>query len=153
MNSPQETMEPTKPIKPEELMGHFEGRSLKSIIIFTVVIHAVIILGTSVPFLIESFTGPDTEKLSEEERTQLAVKEATTHLRKIAEEHGIRPQELSEQIGGSRPRAAEAAEPQEVAAEISPEPETPKSEYEKNLEKVEEGPTVPPVDTTDNLFE
>jgi NhaP-type Na+/H+ or K+/H+ antiporter len=36
---------------PDELMEHFQGRSLKSIILFTVVVHAIVLLGTSVPWL------------------------------------------------------------------------------------------------------
>ena len=42
---------------PDELMEDFRGRSLKTIIVFTIAIHAVVLLGTSVPFLVKSVMG------------------------------------------------------------------------------------------------
>ena len=150
-------MEQTNNTNPDDLMHHFRGRSLKSIIIFTIVVHVVVIGGTSIPFMIRSMSAPNTEKMSEEERIQLAVKEATSSLQKIAEEHGIRPQKLSDQfISTARP----ATEPktEEVPAEPVEDPETPaepeepKSEIEKELEKAEPGPALPPVEEAVDLF-
>jgi flagellar basal body-associated protein FliL len=71
-------------ISPDELMESFKGRGLKTIILFTVVIHAVLLLGTSIPFLKKAVTGKDTSELSEQERMELAMKEATDSLRDIA---------------------------------------------------------------------
>lgn len=150
-------MEPHTDKSPDELMNHFRGRSLKSIIFFTIVVHVVVIGGTSVPFLLRTFAGQETAKLSEEERVQLAVKEATTSIQKIAETHGIRPQQISDSIAGKSPETGTTPEtpetqpetatpaPEAPAPETQPEPEKPKSEIEKDLEKKADGPTVPPI--------
>lgn len=153
-------MEQPNKTNPDDLMHRFRGRNLKSIIIFTVVVHIVVIGGTSIPFMIRSLTGPNTDKMTEEERIELAVKEARTSLQKIAEEHGIRPQKLSDQFkGAARPAtepetdAEEPAEEPDANPEVTGEEEAPKSEIEKELEKVETGPSLPPVEEAVDLFE
>lgn len=154
-------MEHTKETSPDELMDTFEGRGLKSIIVFTIIVHAVVLLGTSVPFLRKQFLGSDSSELSEEERTQLAVKEATASLREIAEEHGLKPQDLSTQVAGGAPKApvvnsGGAPSPPDPVQPADPEKESgePKSAIEKEMEKVEKGPAAPPVaeDDEEDLF-
>ena len=141
----------------DDLMNHFRGRSLKSILIFTLIVHIVVIGGTSIPYLVEKFTGPNKEKMSEEERTKIAVKEATAALQKIAEEHGLQPQQLSDQFkGGSRPKA-EPKDTEPAPAEATPKPKPDqdgkeKSQYEKDLEKTAPAPELPPIDQADDLF-
>lgn len=148
---------------PDELMHHFRGRSLKSIIIFTIIVHFVIIGGTSLPFLVRTFTGPDTEKLSEEERIELALKDAKASVQAIADQYGIRPKEISGLLDGKRPPAAEAeteTEEPTVDAEVEApetletpaEPEAEKSEIEKQLEVAVPGPELPPVEEAVDLF-
>ncbi len=153
-------MDTTKDTSPDDLMQHFRGRSLKSIIIFTIIVHFVIIGGTSLPYLVRSVSGPDTGKLSDDERIELAVKEATSSLRKIAETYGIRPQQLSEQLNGQRrPAAAAEAEASasapeaEVIAEAPADAGETKSEIEKQLELAVPGPNLPPLEEAVNLFE
>jgi len=143
---------------PDELMEHFQGRSLKSIILFTVVIHAILLLGTSVPFLWKTFVGADNTGLTEEERVELAVKEATVSLREIAEEHGLKPQDLSNQFTSGAPKASKAS-PTPKPDTPTPgngtpnEPADPKSALEKELDKKATGPAMPPVDDDDeDLF-
>ena len=144
---------------PDELMEHFQGRSLGSIIVFTVIVHAVVLLGTSVPFVWKTFFGADTAKMTEEERVELAVKEATASLREIAEEHGLKPQDLSNQFASGAPRAPKAsptANPETTPPAdngTGDDPGEPKSAIEKELDKKADGPSVPPVeDDEEDLF-
>jgi hypothetical protein len=90
---------PTQEITPDQLLQSFRGRSFKSVIIFTVVVHAVVICGTSIPYLMKALTGESSSKLGENERTEIAAREATEALRDIATKHGIKPQDLEHQIG------------------------------------------------------
>ena len=53
---------------PDELMAHFKGKKLGPILMFTVVVHVVVLLGTSIPWLLAEVTGGDNSELSEEER-------------------------------------------------------------------------------------
>ena len=46
-------------ITPDQLMEPFQSRGLKSIIVFTVAVHAVVLIGTSIPFLWKSVAGGD----------------------------------------------------------------------------------------------
>jgi hypothetical protein len=139
---------------PDQLMQAFEGRSLKSIILFTIVIHAVLLIGTSVPYLWGKVAGEDTTGQSEEERLQAATKEATTAMREIAERYQLKPQELSSRFAGGASKAPAAA-----TKDTSPEPTSEgtapdgskesESAIEKEIKKVEEGPELPPVEEED----
>jgi hypothetical protein len=151
-------MDHTPETTPDQLLDTFRGRGLKTIILFTIVAHAVILLGTSAPYLWRSIIGKDTSTLSEDERVNLAMKEATSSLRKIAEAHGLRPQDLASRLEGGAPRAPQgdaAPKPAGKAVEPAPttaEPEPPKSEIQKEIEKVKEGPVTPPVEEDVDLF-
>ena len=143
---------------PDQLMKHFQGSSLKSIIVFTVVVHIVLISGFSFPFLYKTFVGGNTEEMSEKDRIDAAMREATVALREIAEEYDLKPQDLSSQLAGNAPRAPKAAkEPKaESPPKASPDaatPENPKSAIEQEISKKATGPTLPkPVDDEEDLF-
>ncbi len=152
---------PKQETTPDQLMQAFQGRSFKSIILFTLIVHVVVLGGTSVPYLIKSVSGKSDSKLTEKERTEIAAREATSALHDIAEKHGIKPQDLSSRIaGGAAPAAApkEAAPaPTEDPATTSPEEmEKPKTAIEEQLDVKEDGPTVPPAPgeeaTDEDLF-
>lgn len=159
-------MNPNQEITPDQLLESFRGRSLKSVLIFTVVIHVVIISATSVPYIMKSITGRSDSKLSESERTEIAANEATEALRDIAKKHGIKPQDLSTRIaGGAAPKAPVSEETETPAPVEKPpapetnptnEPEKPQSAIEKELDVKVEGPKVPPIPveeaTDDDLF-
>ena len=138
---------------PDELMESFKGRSLKSIVVFTVVVHAILLVGTSIPFLIKAVAGEDTSAMSEEERIEAAVREATASLREIAEDHGLKPQDLSSQFAGG-PRAPKPTTPDSTTpGDATPEPKEPDNPIEKEINKVETGPSVPPIeDEEEDLF-
>lgn len=138
---------------PDQLMKTFEGRSLKSVIIFTVVVHAALLFGTSVPYLFRTFTGADTSAMSEEERLSTAAKEATAAIREIAERYDLKPQELGSRFADGTPKDAATPATGEgtTATEAPPADETnePDSVIEQEIQKVEEGPELPPVEDED----
>lgn len=135
---------------PAELLETFKGRSLKSIVIFTVAVHLVVLVATSGSYLFKS-GGEDTSKLSESERMDIAVREATSSMRDIAEKHGVKAQDLSSRFTDGKPKASAAAPaPEAASGDTDPaEPEKPKSEIEKEIEKVEPGPALPGVEDED----
>ncbi len=135
---------------PDQLMESFQGSSLKSIILFTVMVHVVVLTGASVPYLWKSIAGGDSSKLSEQERVKIAVGEATASLREIAEKHGLKPQDLGEEFAKGAPKAEPVKEPAKV--EVA-EPEEPKSTIEKEIKVKEAGPEVPSFDNEkEDLF-
>lgn len=140
---------PTQETTPDQLLEAFRGRSFKSIILFTLVVHLVVIGGTSVPFFIRSVTGKSDSMLTEQERTEIAAREATSALRDIATKHGLKPQDLSTRIAGGAaskaPQAETPARTEETATPAPEEAEKPKSAVEEQLEVKEAGPQVPPV--------
>lgn len=147
---------------PDQLLESFRGRSFKSIILFTIIVHVVIVGGSSVPYFIKMASGKTDSKLSEQERSDIATREATSALRDIATKYGIKPQDLSTRLAGGKAKATEeeapAAEEKPAApeAEKPAEAEPPKSEIEKELEIKADGPAVPPIPTEeasdDDLF-
>jgi transposase-like protein len=114
----------------------------------------------------KTLSGTDTSKLSEKERMDIAVLEATESMRNIAQKHGLSPQDISSHFGGGGTRpatnptdASKSAAPTKPAApegatSTAPksEPEKPKSAIEKELEVKTKGPTLPGTDDKDGLF-
>lgn len=153
-------------VTPDSLMQHFRGRGLKAIIMFTVVVHVVVLGGSSIPFLWKSVFGPDTASMDKEERLEHAMREATASLRDIAKEYDLRPQEISDQFtpGGARTGKAGKAAANDKAQSETPETtetesrKTPasadsdesKSAMEKKLEETKKGPDMPSMD--DDIF-
>jgi len=142
-------------VTPDSLMAHFKGKGVASIVVFTVVVHAVVLIGSSVPFLVGSVLGADSSKLSEDERVKNAVEDATSALREIAEKHGLNPQDISSQFAGGGSRTVKAATP-EPGTDTTPPPEEPereKSDYEKTLDVKTNGPAIPSFeDEEDDIF-
>lgn len=131
---------------PAELLEIFRGSSLKSIVIFTVAVHLVVLLATSGSYLAKR--SADNSKKSDKDRMESAVEEANVSLRTIAEKHGLKPQDLSNRFKDGPPKAV--PEPAETPKEVKPiEPEKPKSAIEKEIEKVAPGPTLPNVKDED----
>jgi hypothetical protein len=136
----------TTDVMPDQLMQRFRGPGLKSMLVFTLVIHAVFILGTSLPGIVRGIVAEDTSEMTTEERAELASKEATAALREIAGRHGISPQELTNRFAGTTP----ARQPQ-PSLTTEPEPasgggdEAARSAIEQELETTADGPTVPAI--------
>jgi len=143
---------------PDSLMDQFKGKGIKPILMFTLAVHVVVILGSSIPFFIRSAMSAGSSKRTEAERVESAVEDATAALRKIAKKHGLNPQDISDQFsGGRRARPAAGGETPETEPVSGDEPETiperEKSAYETNLEAKAEGPTVPTFeDEKDDIF-
>lgn len=150
---------PSQEITPDQMLESFRGRSFKSIILFTLIVHVVVIGGTSIPYLIKSVTGKSDSKLTEAERTEIAAREATAALRDIAAKHDLKPQDLSSRIAGGAPKTTPKAEtPAATEEAATPEPEEaaePKSAIEEQLDVKEDGPQVPPIEEVEeeDLFE
>ena len=146
-------------VTPDELMESFQGRSVKSIVVFTIVIHVALIFGTSIPFLSKTVFGEDTSGMTEDEKVAAAVKKASESLKEIAAEHGMTPQDLSAKFarGSSRPTAPKPVEKPDptdpVASNPDEDPDEPKSSIEKELDVKAEGPEKPKVgDEEEDLF-
>lgn len=139
-------------ITPDQLLETFRGGSMRNIILFTIVVHVVVLLGTSVPYIWKSVAGGDSSKLSDKERMELAAREATASLTEIASKHGVKPEDLSSSFAGkaSPAQQQEAATPEPVAnteSEKAPEAEeAPKSTIEKELNVKEAGPQLPSIE-------
>lgn len=144
-------------VTPDQLMNRFQGSSLKTIVIFTVIVHLVLLAATSYPYLYKAIVGEDSSQMSEKDRTDAAIREATVALRDIAEEYGLKPQDLSNQLAGSGPRVPRAPKEETATAEPqdtpSTEPEEEKSAIEEEISKKATGPELPaPVEDEEDLF-
>lgn len=157
------TSTPREETTPDQLLDTFRGSSLKAVIVFTIIVHIVVVLGSSVPYLMKTFAGGDTSKLSEQERLDIAAKEATSAMREIATKHGISPEDLGNRFAPrtTLPAAQQAAaKPEDAAAEVAaPDATTadeaakPESDVEKQINIKQDGPAVPSLDTEkEDLF-
>ena len=171
-------MKETSEITPSELLSDFNSRGLKGMILFTIVVHIVLILATSGSYIWHKVTGVNSSKLGESERLELAIKEAQSAMRRIAEQHGIKPQDLGSHFAGTAtaPKAAPNTETKDEtkagtkdeakvetkdeakvdtgtnatpAETAPPAPEKPKSAMEKELKESKPGPAMP---TDEDLF-
>lgn len=109
--------------EPEDLMRDFRGGGLMRFVVLAVVVHAVVILATSIPWLRETFMGSATAGMTDEEKLQAAVAEATSKISAIAKEHGVSPQDLGARFGGNGKASAppnKAAPPKAATPKASP---------------------------------
>lgn len=142
-------------VTPESLMDNFRGPGLIKMVVVTVVVHIVVLIVGSLPYLKRTILGADTSKMTKEQKMENAMDDATSALRKIAAQHGLNPQDISDQFAaaGSRtvkPDTAVEAAGAEAPASVKPtEPEKPKSAIEKELEKAVKGPEMPPAGKDD----
>ena len=151
-------------ITSDDLLLDFRGKGLFPILIFTVLVHGVVLLGSSVPWMMENLFSSVDENASEEKRIQEAVREATGSLRDIADKYGIHPEELSSQFTKKDKQV-----PTSTTTQVKPEtttPETPvevdhnstqdqpKSAIEKEIEVKATGPSLPaiPQQEEEDLF-
>ena len=151
-------------LNPDELMSDFRSKGLLRIIIFTFVIHGVVLLGSSVPWMYDSLFSSVDENASEEERIKEAVREATGSLKDIAEKYGIHPEELSSQFSKKDKKGSVRVTSQErTNSSISgnadqpqskDEENKPKSSIEKEIEIKANGPELPsiPKEKEEDLF-
>ena len=141
----------TDDVSPDSLMSDFRGRPIIAILAFTVIAHVVVVGGFSIGYMKNAVFGEDTSSMSEKDRLDMAVREATTSLREIAERYGISPQELSERFanGDTQPNTivtSQQVNPDAPASEIgSQEPgsQEPKSVIETELQIEAAGPDLP----------
>lgn len=150
-------------VSPDELMGDFRGRPIVKIVVFTLIIHVVVVGVFSVGYLKDQLLGVDTSQLGDEERMDIAVREATTALREITDRHNVSIQDLSSRFaGGARkaiapPASDDTPDTADPSATTTPpdKPDEPGSEIEKTLQTTEDGPDVPslaPNEEDDDLF-
>jgi hypothetical protein len=141
-------------VTPDQLMKHFQGSNLKTIIIFTVIVHVVLLAGSSFSYLSKAVLGENTSTMSEKDRTDAAMREATVALREIAEQYELKPQDLSSQLAGVERKAPKKESVTKLPQDDpGTDPEKPKSAIEEEISKKATGPTVPnPEDDEDDLF-
>ncbi|MDG2219735.1 MAG: hypothetical protein P8L85_00020 [Rubripirellula sp.] len=137
-------------VSPDSLMSDFRGRPLAAIVIFTVIVHVAVIGAFSIGYMRNAVFGEDTSAMSEDERVDLAVRDATSSLREIAERYGISPQELSDRFSRGKEQAiatsAEAVNPDASITkpeETESESQEPKSAIESQLQMEAAGPDLP----------
>jgi hypothetical protein len=147
-------------------MRDFRGGGLMRFAILALVVHAVVIIATSIPWLRETFMGSATAGMTEEQKLDAAVREATSKISAIAKEHGVSPQELGARFGGNgkasppaskqKPETAPAAQPATTTAPAATEPPTgPAASPEAPstpAPAVPPGPSLPAVDDNVDLF-
>lgn len=153
----------------DELLDDFKGSSLKRIIIFTVVIHVVLVVGTSIFYLWNVLTVGDVKDLPEEKRMEMAIAEVNRHIRRTADQYDILPKVLSESLDkkasaagddtdspdsietdGTNAVGAAAGDTHGVGSDTG-ETNSTKSAMEKRLEMKAEGPAEPDMDV--DLFQ
>ena len=137
-------------VSPDSLMTDFKGKSILVIALFTIIVHVVLLGGTSINFLKEKLFS-DTRKLSEEERKREALADATLAIRDIAAKYALTSGDITSQFSAAGSRADKVADKSEEKKQLEKKPEEKpekkpeekpkeKSELEKKFEKKEPGP-------------
>lgn len=169
--SSRQMVEIDESITPDSLMGDFKGRKLVIAILLAIVLHAVLIHGTSFNYLKTEVFGTDTSEMSKEEKVQIAIGEATAELSKIADRHGLSVEDITSKFsaGGSRsdklnqstgtgsdttPESSPngtAETPTPKTTETSDNPDDGQSDMEKEMRKPVKGPEAPPLNIDDDM--
>jgi len=157
------------PVTPDELMNDFRGKPLGKILVFTVVLHLVLIVGLSPGYFMRLAFGEPQPPTAEEKR-KVAVIEANQALREIADRYKLNRDELSEALSkpaatsdtGDEPTAETGDEPADTSEPTDPpadaaegdDPDQPLSDIEETLQQEEAGPALPDLNQTpeEDLF-
>lgn len=155
-------------VSPDSLMSDFRGRPIIAILAFTVIAHVIVVGGFSIGYMKNVVFGEDTSAMSEKERTDMAVRDATTSLREIAERYGISPQELSDRFANgdtqvntastentaTSPQQASPNPPLDAAGAANSGTQEPPSAIETELQIEAAGPDLPnlPMLEEEDLF-
>jgi|688.fasta_scaffold482466_2 hypothetical protein len=145
----------------DDLLRDFRGSGLLWPLLITVAVHAVVILATSLPWLREAIGGGKGD-LTDDQRMEAAVQEATASLREIAKEHGVKPQDLGSRFsaGGksapAKPAGAEkpagSEKPVPSTAEPAAQPAVPAAAPKTDAPAAPPGPAIPEVKDDVDLF-
>jgi len=157
-------------VSPDSLMKSFQGRGLIGILLVTVVVHVVVIFGTSGGYLMNEVFGTDTSEMSKEDRVKVAIGEATSALGEIAKRHNLVVEDITERFASGGSRAGKLAEEEKAGAAEAlktpakapakgaapdaagkDEPEREMSEFEKDLKKPVKGPEAPGDDIDEDM--
>ena len=131
---------------PDQLMESFKGHGLKTIILFTVIVHVVVIGGSSIPYFIEKMGGGSAAEGKVAERLEAATREAKSAIQEI-----VKAEEVSDRFTGSKPAKAAPSKAQSPSENTKPDSESknspesgePESEIEKEIKIKEDGPKLP----------
>jgi hypothetical protein len=150
-------------VNPDDLLKDFRARPFVAIGLLTLILHVVILGGSSFGFIQEEFLS-EHEELPEEERERLALDDATLAIKEISEKYNLKPDQITGMFssGGSRgdkladkepskaTGASGKAPPEGGASGQKTEPDSSeesadgssdeKSDFQQKLEKVENGP-------------
>lgn len=91
-------------VSPDSLLSDFKGSSVSKIVVFTVILHVIILGGSSIPWLISEFVQNPIE-LEKGEREKLALTDATMAIKDIAEKYGLEPADITNKFSKSGSRA------------------------------------------------
>lgn len=141
-------------ITPDELMSDFRGHSLVKILIFTVVVHVVLLAVFSPGYIKTQVFGESEDEpteevaeLTDEQKLEKAQKDGKAALREVANKYGLTVKQLNEQLASEK-AATPAVDP---AATDSGESD---SQIERDLTVEIDGPDEPDLsaDDEEDLF-
>lgn len=144
----------TDDVTPESLMSIFKGPGFVKMVIVTIIVHLVVVGGSSLGYLKRTVLGEDTSKMTKDQLIERAVSDATEAIRTIAKENGLNPQDISDQFASSGSRSVKQPvdQPDDKVntPDTPPEPDKPLTEIEKTIGVKKDGPDKPPVIEDDN---
>ena len=91
-------------ISPDALMGDFKGKGIIGIFLVTIILHVVVLGGSSYGYIQKEFFSPAPEEIDVEKRKDMALDDATVALREIAEKYNLKSADITDKFskGGSR---------------------------------------------------
>lgn len=145
-------------VSPDSLMTDFRGSSLFKILLFTLILHVVVLIALSPGYLMKLVFGEQPEpvpeevqQLSEEERLGKAEEEGKAAFREIADRYNVKFSDLKARLTDGTPAAtpntdtpADPAAGTGDAATGDGSTSGGDSQIEKDLNRTADGPSMPP---------
>ena len=103
-------------VSPDSLMRSFRGRNIVGILMLAVIVHVVVIFGSSSSYLRKEVFGKDTSKMEKDDRVKVALGEATTALGEIAKRHNLSVDDITAKFAAAGSRASQLTEPKKPDA-------------------------------------
>jgi len=130
-------------MSPDHLMNDFKGRGVSGIFLFTVIIHALLLVGSSLPYIQSTYFDSNPAEIEESKRKEMAFDDATTIVDEIAEKYDMQASDITDRFSKSGSRSDKVKDKKKSLLKKKNLPKKVDTEHKENKSKARSNTTEP----------
>jgi len=107
-------------ISPDNLMGDFKGKGISGIFLFTVLIHVILLIVSSLPYIQSEYFDTDPTEIEETKKKEMAFDDVTTIIEEIAEKYNMQPSDITDKFSKSGSRSDKVKDKKIKSKKVKP---------------------------------